>query len=75
MTMATQNNTQAMRDKIRELVDAGADKYDAAKNQIMNAKDKVVDRRDALVKTIEKHPLAAVGIAFGIGFFVMRLMR
>jgi ElaB/YqjD/DUF883 family membrane-anchored ribosome-binding protein len=73
--MATLNNTQTMRDKVRDLVDAGADKVDAAKARIVDAKDMLVDRRDRLAKTIERHPLASVGIAFGIGYVVMRLVR
>lgn len=44
-----------------------------------DARDVVVDRSgDALsmlMKTIKKQPLAAIGIAFGLGFVAMRLVR
>ena len=43
------------------------------------AKDKVVDKADSFATTLEgkikARPLAAVGIAFGIGYFAMRIFR
>lgn len=48
-------------------------------NRANDARDVVVDRSgDALsmlMKTIKKQPLAAIGIAFGLGFVAMRLVR
>ena len=48
-------------------------------NRANDAKDVVVDRSgDAmslLMKSIKKQPLAAIGIAFGLGFIAMRLVR
>jgi hypothetical protein len=44
-----------------------------------DAKDVVVDRggdaMSAFVKIIKRQPLAAIGIAFGLGFVAMRLVR
>jgi ElaB/YqjD/DUF883 family membrane-anchored ribosome-binding protein len=44
-----------------------------------DAKDAVVDRGGKaltmLTKSIRKRPLLAVGIAFGVGFIVMRMAR
>lgn len=44
-----------------------------------DAKDVVVDRggdaMSAFVKIIKRQPLAAIGIAFGLGFVAMRLIR
>lgn len=37
--------------------------------------NKAGDAFDVLAAQIKKHPVAALGIAFGVGFLVMRLAR
>lgn len=37
--------------------------------------DKAGDAFDVLAAQVKKHPFAALGIAFGVGFLAMRLAR
>ena len=72
-----------VKDRIREkLVDAKDRLVDASgtvKDKLVDAKDKVVDRAGpaaaSLRDLIREHPYAAVGIALGVGYLAMRLIR
>jgi len=48
-------------------------------NRATDARDVVVDRSSdamsAFVKIIKNRPIAAIGIAFGLGYVAMRLVR
>jgi ElaB/YqjD/DUF883 family membrane-anchored ribosome-binding protein len=84
--MADQGSAHGVEDKIdslketvKGLVDQGAQKIDAIKSTVVEAKDQaftrggdVLDRATALIK---KHPIKAVAIAFGAGYVGMRLFR
>lgn len=63
----------------RAIVDAGQEKLGEAKDMIIGAKDKVIDKAESLgsklAKLVKEHPFAAVGVAFGVGYVAMRLMR
>ena len=37
------------------------------RNELRNLKDKVVDYEKRLEGTVEEHPMASVGVAFGVG--------
>jgi len=58
---------------------ADADLADEAADRVAELKDEVVHaveaRLEALSKTIQKHPLLAVGIGVGIGYVLARLLR
>ena len=70
---------ESIRDQVRGLVDAGQDKLSDVKDKIVDAKTKVVDKADSAMTSLEDRirarPLAAVGIAFGIGYVAMRIFR
>ena len=55
------------------------ERFDALKHRALDAKEVVMTRGNALIArvsdTIRANPLASVGIAFGIGYFGMRLLR
>lgn len=64
---------------VRDVVDQGAQKADALKSRMIEAKDQVMrrgnDLLDRVVELIKAHPLKAVGIAFATGYLGMRLFR
>jgi ElaB/YqjD/DUF883 family membrane-anchored ribosome-binding protein len=69
----------SLKDTVKGIVDQGAHTVDAIKDRVVDVKDQafeqgnlVLDRVTALIKA---HPLKAIGIAFGVGFIGMRLMR
>jgi len=57
-----------MKDGMKHLVDAGADKAQSVRSAASTKLDNVG-------KLIQAHPLAAVGIAFGAGYVAMRILR
>jgi len=88
-TNATAPNN-GIKESVKGLVDQGQEKMHALKDKVVDlqhkAKDKAADLSgkakergtaafDRVTETIKAHPFAAVGIAFGIGYIVMRLVR
>ena len=69
----------SIRDSVKGAVDRGAQKAEAFKNRVVDAKDEVLHRGsqglDRLAGMIKAHPLKSVGIAFGLGYIGMRLFR
>ena len=66
------NGTSGMKDGAQNTIDE-------VKERLSDAKDRVVERADSLATQladkIKARPLAAVGIAFGIGYVAMRIFR
>jgi ElaB/YqjD/DUF883 family membrane-anchored ribosome-binding protein len=58
----------ALKSGIKDLIDAGGDRAHHLKGTAITGIDKTG-------KLIKDHPLAAVMIAFGVGYLVMRIMR
>lgn len=87
MNNGNQNNgTGAMHDKLdsikekaRGIVDQGQEKASEIKAKVIDVKDQAVTRGNALLDRatdfIKANPLKAVGIAFGVGYVGMRLIR
>lgn len=69
----------SIRDSVKGYVERGAQKADAIKNKVVEAKDEAIHRGseglDRLAGLVRAHPLKAVGIAFGLGYIGMRLFR
>ncbi len=69
----------ALKHSVRDLTDLGRDKLGDLKDRAVDAKSHAFDEVGALIaragKLIKQHPIAAVGIAFGIGYIAMRVMR
>ena len=58
-----------LKDSVKELLDHGiADKANVVK-------DRTIDGVEYIGSQIKKHPVAALAIAFGIGYLAMRLIR
>lgn len=58
----------SVRDNLKGLVDTGSEKAAALKDSTVYGVKK-------LGKLIKQHPIAAIAIAFGAGFIIMRLAR
>ena len=60
-----------LKDSVRNLVDAGGERATQIKERLYDAKDVAVDKGSAalgrLSARVKEHPIAALGIAFGIG--------
>ena len=77
------NGTAQLEKQLENLRDDFANLFTAASRLIagkaVDAKDVVADRSNdamsAVIKAIKGRPLAAIGVAFGIGYIAMRLTR
>lgn len=70
---------EGIKEKAKVLVDQSHDKVDQIKNRVLSAKDQAMSRGNVYVDRattfIRANPLKAVGIAFGVGYLGMRLIR
>jgi ElaB/YqjD/DUF883 family membrane-anchored ribosome-binding protein len=77
------NGTALLQKQIDTLRDDFVDILNSASKLVagkaIDAKDVVVDRSgdafSAFVKLIKNRPVAAVGVAFGLGYLAMRMFR
>jgi ElaB/YqjD/DUF883 family membrane-anchored ribosome-binding protein len=69
----------ALKDSVKGLADFGTKKVGDVKERAVELKDEVWDGANSYVakgaKWIKANPYASVGIAFGIGYLGMRLVR
>lgn len=69
----------ALSNILKGFVDQSAQKVDALKAKIVEAKDRSIlrgsDVLERMTDLIKEHPLKAIGIAFGAGYLGMRLFR
>jgi ElaB/YqjD/DUF883 family membrane-anchored ribosome-binding protein len=68
-----------LKENVRNLVDAGGERAGQLKDRAKGMKDSVVESSEAyfnrLTDLIKAHPIAALGIAFGIGYIAIRSLR
>ena len=68
-----------LKESVRNLVDAGGERAGQIKTKAIDVKDVVVENSGAALKKagelIKAHPIAAIGIAFGVGYIAVRLLR
>jgi ElaB/YqjD/DUF883 family membrane-anchored ribosome-binding protein len=68
-----------LKDSVRNLVDAGGERASQIKERLYDAKDVAVDKgSEALGRVsalVKEHPIAAIGIAFGVGYLAIRMLR
>ncbi len=68
-----------LKDSVRNLVDASNERAEQIKEKLIDAKDVAVDRGSAALNRfgvmIKEHPIAALGIAFGLGYLAVRMLR
>lgn len=73
------NRMGNLKDSVRNLVDAGGERATQIKERLYDAKDVAVDKGSAalgrLSALVKEHPIAALGIAFGIGYLTIRMLR
>jgi ElaB/YqjD/DUF883 family membrane-anchored ribosome-binding protein len=69
----------SLKETVKGFVDQGAQKVDAIKTKVVEAKDEAftrgsnaLDRATAMIKA---HPMKSVAIAFAAGYLGMRLFR
>jgi ElaB/YqjD/DUF883 family membrane-anchored ribosome-binding protein len=69
----------SLKDSVRDFVHTGQDKVgdlaDKAKRMSSHARDSGAQALDRTRDLIKDHPIAAVGIAFGAGYVLMRIAR
>jgi ElaB/YqjD/DUF883 family membrane-anchored ribosome-binding protein len=69
----------SLKDTVKGIVDQGAQKVDAIRSKVVEAKDQAIDRGsdaiDRVTEMIKAHPIKSVAIAFAAGYVGMRLFR
>jgi ElaB/YqjD/DUF883 family membrane-anchored ribosome-binding protein len=69
----------ALKESVGGLVDSGKERAAALKGKAIEGKDAVVRGGSKAINVvgglIKEHPIAAIGIAFGVGYLAMRLIR
>jgi ElaB/YqjD/DUF883 family membrane-anchored ribosome-binding protein len=69
----------SLKQSMRNLVDAGGERAGHIKERAIGVKDTVFENGEAAISRarvlIKEHPFAALGIAFGIGYIAIRLLR
>lgn len=69
----------SLKDTVKGIVDQGAQRVDAFRSKVVDAKDQAVSRGSDVIdrasSMIKAHPLKAVAVAFGVGYVGMRLFR
>ena len=68
-----------IKERVRHVVDQGQEKVGNLKTRVIEVKDQARTRGNAFVDRatmfIRANPLKSVGIAFGVGYLGMRLLR
>ena len=74
-----EDRLDSLKDSVRNLVDVGSERAEAIKSRMADVKDTVVSSSKSGINRmgslITEHPLVAIGIAFGIGYLAMRVLR
>jgi ElaB/YqjD/DUF883 family membrane-anchored ribosome-binding protein len=69
----------ALNERLKSLIDQGAQKVDALMAKLIGVRDRTITRGgdvlDRMTAIIKAHPLRAVAVAFGAGYLGMRLLR
>jgi len=74
-----ESRIDSLKESVRNLVDAGGEKAGHLKDRAIGAKDTIVENSEAafkkMTKLIKDHPFISLGIAFGVGYVAIRMMR
>lgn len=74
-----ENRLESLKSSMRNLVDAGGERAGQLKNKAIDVKDAVVEGSSAALnrtgELIKKHPIVAIGLAFGVGYIVVRMLK
>jgi ElaB/YqjD/DUF883 family membrane-anchored ribosome-binding protein len=78
-TSAFEDRLDSLKESVRGLVDFSSERADKLKGKMLDVKDTVVASSrsgvNRLGEMIKDHPIAAIGIAFGLGYITIRMMR
>ncbi len=78
-TTPAPHRLDSIKESVKGLVDSGQDKVAAIKDKVVDLQHKAQDRGGAAIDKasdlIKAHPFAAIGVAFGLGYLAMRLVR
>ncbi len=78
-TGAMDNKIETLKESVRNLVDAGGERAGQIKSKALDAKDVVVENGSAAIRQvsslIKAHPFFAIGIALGVGYVAVRMLR
>lgn len=78
-TGALEDRFDSLKDSVRNLVDAGGERAGQIKDRAIDMKDTVFENGQLAFRKagsfIKDHPIASIAVAFGIGYFAVRMMR
>jgi ElaB/YqjD/DUF883 family membrane-anchored ribosome-binding protein len=73
------NRLDSLKESVRNLVDAGGERAGQLKNRAIDAKDSIVENSGVAIRKVsdlvKEHPIAAIAIAFGVGYIAIRMLR
>jgi len=69
----------SLRESMRGLVGFSSERADALKERLREATDTFMEKGDTavrrIVELVKQHPVASLGVAFGVGYLVVRIAR
>ena len=78
-TTSVEQRIDSLKENVRNLVDAGSERAGQIKDRAMGIKDTVVEEGEValnrLTALIKAHPIAALGVAFSVGYVAIRMLR
>lgn len=78
-TSSLESRFDSLKGSVRHLVDAGGERAGQLKTKAIDVKDSVVENGEVAIRKagslIKEHPIAAIGIAFGVGYIAVRLLK
>ncbi len=76
---AIEGRIEGIKESVKGFVDKGEKRVDEIRTRVVEVKDEAVTRGnkilDQAVTFIKANPMKSVGLAFGFGYFAMRLFR
>ncbi|HUJ57512.1 MAG TPA: hypothetical protein VLX92_03440 [Kofleriaceae bacterium] len=67
-----EDRLDSLKESVRNLVDVGGERAQALKDTVVSGSKTGIKRMGSLIK---EHPFLAIGIAFGVGYVAMRILR
>lgn len=78
-TTSLDSRLDSLKESVRNLVDAGGERAGQLKTKAIDAKAAVFENGEVAIRKasslIKEHPIAAIGIAFGVGYIAMRMLK
>ena len=78
-TSALESRIEGVKQSVRNLVDKGGERAGHLKDRAAGVKDTVFENSEVALDRarsfIKDHPIAALGIGFGVGYLVIRMLR